>query len=116
MRRSEVRVCEDCGRPLRISSFGLTKGYRRKSCIKCVNIKSRYGISGADFFRMLEDQMHRCLICEEPINDLTARIDHDHSDGQVRSLLCNGCNSGIAHLKHNKEITARAVEYLTKFT
>jgi hypothetical protein len=31
-------------------------------------------------------------------------------------LLCNGCNLAIGHLRHDKEIAYRAVEYLTKHT
>jgi hypothetical protein len=90
--------------------------YFRSKCIKCKNIRDRYKISGAEFFQMLKDQMYTCLICEGPINELTAVVDHCHDDNQVRSLLCSGCNSGIGLLRHNKEIAARAVEYLTKFT
>lgn len=116
MRGSEIRICDDCGRPLSIRSFAMSGKHRRKTCRKCNNIRCRYKITGAQFYKMLEAQMHSCLICEEPINELTARIDHCHSDHEVRSLLCNSCNSAIGFLKHDKEVAARAIEYLVKYT
>lgn len=63
---------------------------------------------------MLDEQLRSCLICELPINEKTAVVDHDHKTGRVRALLCQNCNVGIGHLKHDKEIAHRAVEYLTK--
>lgn len=75
----------------------------------------RYKISGKDFEKMLVEQDYCCLICEGPIDELTAKIDHCHDDQTVRSLLCNGCNTGIGQLKNDKEIAQRVVEYLNKF-
>lgn len=116
----DERVCKDCQFSLPMKAFSSfisrERAYHRHTCIKCTNIQQRYKISGRDFHNMLASQMYRCLICEEPIDELTARIDHCHNDQAVRSLLCNGCNVGIAMMKHDKEITLRAIEYLTKFT
>jgi hypothetical protein len=116
MRGALTRECIDCGWPLPITKFGLVRNWRRTRCNKCHNIAGRYKISGKEFFRMLDNQMNCCLICESPINENNAVIDHCHNTKKVRALLCNGCNLAIGHLRHDKEIAYRAVEYLTKHT
>lgn len=40
-------------------------------------------------------------------------IDHDHSTGNIRGLLCNGCNKALGLFKESKEILIKAKEYLT---
>ena len=39
-------------------------------------------------------------------------VDHNHSTGLVRKLLCNNCNSGIGHLRENYEILFKSIWYL----
>lgn len=112
-----LKECADCGRPLRIKSFRLTgSGNYRSTCTKCQHIRDRYKITGKEFFQMLNNQMMSCLICERSIDELSAVIDHCHNNKKVRALLCHNCNVGIGHFKHDKEITARAVEYLENFS
>ena len=41
-----------------------------------------------------------------------AVIDHDHNTGQIRGLLCGGCNKGIGLLKEDPEILRRATEWV----
>jgi hypothetical protein len=63
---------------------------------------------------MLDEQLHSCLICENPISDKTAVVDHCHGGGNVRALLCGQCNSAIGLLKHLPDVAHRAFEYLQK--
>ena len=112
MRGGKIKECADCGRPLPTGKFELN----RRTCIKCRNIFARYKISGKDFFNMLHDQMFTCLICEDPINENTACVDHCHDDKTVRALLCKRCNIAIGHLRHDAEVAYRSFEYLRKYT
>jgi hypothetical protein len=116
---NSTRECIDCGDVLPMKKFsrvhGGREGYRRKNCIRCRNIKQRYGISGKMFYEMLENQLSSCLICENPINEKTACVDHCHDGKNVRGLLCSNCNTGIGLLAHNKEVAYRAFEYLRFF-
>lgn len=74
---------------------------------------AKYGLTNADFVRELARQRNVCLGCLSPIDENTARIDHDHDTGKVRGLLCDSCNWGIGHLK-TQETMRRVMAYLDR--
>lgn len=59
-----------------------------------------YGITLAEYDLMLVEQGGVCAICGRPPKEgkRTTRlaVDHDHTSGRVRKLLCTGCNLMIA--------------------
>ena len=114
--KGELRQCKDCERVRELAKFRRKEKWREHRCVKCTNIWRRYGITGKEFYAMMEEQLHSCLICEELITEETANIDHCHDNKNVRALLCRLCNLAIGHLRHDKEIASRAVEYLIKHT
>jgi hypothetical protein len=82
----------------------MRKGYR---------LKYSFGISLHDFETMLEAQQNRCAICQGPL-DPWPHLDHDHSTGKVREILCHHCNLAIGNVKDDP-LRARAVaDYLDK--
>lgn len=64
---------------------------------------------------MLARQNGRCAICNrEPFGRWTTfYIDHDHTTGKVRGLLCQKCNAGIGLLMDSIPILFLAIRYLT---
>lgn len=56
----------------------------------------------------------RCDICRgtEPGQYGTWHIDHDHTTGNVRGLLCHYCNVGLGNFKENPASLQNAIEYL----
>ena len=85
--------------------------------------KARYGITKDDYDRMLELQNGKCAICngvETAKHHLTKEVrgmavDHCHTSGQIRGLLCTNCNKLIGHAKDSKEVLQSAIAYLDKF-
>jgi len=77
-------------------------------------LKSKYNISLDDYYRLLERQDYACAICNSPIEagNKSAHIDHCHSSGKVRGVLCHGCNTGIGLLKEDISIMKKAIDYL----
>jgi hypothetical protein len=73
-------------------------------------IKHKYGLAVVDFERMLAEQGGRCAICAETM--AKPCIDHCHSSGRVRGLLCSPCNIGIGHLRDNPARLIAAARYL----
>lgn len=76
--------------------------------------KHRYGISLEEYKEMYKQQGGVCAICLLP-GDFEKRelfVDHCHSTGKVRGLLCRACNHGIGIFKDNINSLIQAVEYL----
>lgn len=74
----------------------------------------RYNITLEEYNELLYKQDNSCAICGEHESNLTKKmhVDHCHTTGKVRGLLCHSCNTGIGHLKEDKNIMLKAMEYL----
>lgn len=73
----------------------------------------KYGLTPDDYEEMLGLQDYRCIICTDFFTlKNRPNIDHNHTTGKVRGLLCNQCNRGIGHLDESIENLARAITYL----
>ena len=71
--------------------------------------KRRYGISYAEYKAMLSKQKNKCLICNT--EDILV-VDHNHKTGEVRGLLCHGCNCAIGLLRDDPSVLQSAITYL----
>lgn len=74
-----------------------------------------YGIDLSEYQTMLEDQGGKCAICgtSEPGHGGNRFcIDHSHTTGKVRGLLCMPCNVAIGHLKDNTQLIKSALNYV----
>lgn len=79
------------------------------------HIKRRYGVTTEDYDRMLSDQNGGCKLCGKPpamTSQITLRlfIDHCHTTGKVRGLLCARCNTGLGFVDQS-EWLSKALEY-----
>ena len=80
-------------------------------------LQSKYGISQKDYLSMMAAQHGRCAICGKHADserDGKLRVDHCHSTGKVRGLLCDACNTGLGKFKDDKNALIAAVEYLSR--
>ncbi len=87
-----------------------------------VRMKKRYGLTVEQFNALLAKQENRCAICRKHFavitgdlksNGLTKPvIDHDHSTGKVRGLLCQHCNSGLGMFDDSVSTIVNAGCYL----
>jgi len=76
--------------------------------------KSKYGMTLECYEKMLKEQDSKCYICgiENQYNGKPLYVDHCHTKGQVRKLLCQHCNSGLGMFKDNPELLIKAADYL----
>jgi hypothetical protein len=67
-----------------------------------------------DFNRHFQIQGGSCKICgtHQATLKRALAVDHDHSTGLFRGLLCSNCNSALGLVDENTETIRRLVEYL----
>lgn len=77
---------------------------RHSDTVRRSRLLGDYGISQADYERMVIEQDGKCKLCgtgEKGRNDRFRywNIDHDHATGEVRGLLCHICNISIGKME-----------------
>lgn len=79
-------------------------------------LKSRYGIDQQQYNDLLEYQKFKCAICKTSSEDKTYlfHVDHCHTTGKVRGLLCAPCNVYLGYIKDCPEIYMNGIEYLNE--
>lgn len=99
-----------------------SKEYYKNNKVK-VNLKNEnnrllreYGITLERRNAMLEHQNHCCAICNRHQNTLKNKlnVDHNHTTGQVRDLLCNPCNQALGYAQESPEILNKMIKYLAR--
>jgi len=96
------KVCIDCKKAYR-------KEYRKKNLRKYW-VQTYDDMTLEKYNEMYKSQNGKCLICGTKKKQLN--IDHCHSTGKVRGLLCFKCNVGIGFFKDNIKILKKAIKYL----
>ena len=71
----------------------------------------RYGITEADYNRMLDQQDGRCAACKNA-HRRRLQVDHCHESGRIRGLLCGNCNSALGHAKDDIIRLRNLIRYL----
>ena len=70
-----------------------------------------YRMTVEDFDKLLLEQNGLCAICLEQMH--LPYVDHCHSTGTIRGLLCHNCNTVLGHAKDNPTILVNAAKYLS---
>ena len=93
---------------------------RNPDACKRSDLKKRFGISLETFNEMKQIQNHVCAICGNPETAIDHRtkklrdlaVDHCHTTGNIRGLLCTRCNTAIGLLQDDVDLLAKAISYL----
>ena len=135
------KTCTICGEVKSIDNFSIInkeKNYRQGECRQCKNkhqtdkrqgtmqetkrtkkkrLKSKYNLSIEQYSEMIILQDSKCKICNNHIDDNKSKVcvDHNHTTGKVRGLLCNHCNSMLGFAKDNIETLKEAIVYLNYY-
>ena len=91
----------------------------RKEQMRRADMERKYGITYEEYQQMHTAQRGLCAICQEPETRLNQNgetyplaIDHDHTSGKVRGLLCAMCNHGLGNFKDSPDLLRKAGDYL----
>lgn len=73
----------------------------------------RYGLPKDEYRRMHDDQGGRCWICRKlPRARFALSVDHCHTTGRVRGLLCGPCNRALGIFDDDVGRLQTAIDYL----
>ena len=79
-------------------------------------LRFRYKLTVDQYDSMEKQQQGLCAICHGPSRDgRRLHVDHDHSTGQVRELLCGACNRAVGYLQESEEIALSLAGYLRRW-
>lgn len=79
------------------------------------NLKQNYGISLEEYTDWCSLQGNKCAICRLPAEHAPKQklyVDHCHTTGLVRGMLCAHCNSLLGYAKDRIETLLEAASYL----
>lgn len=77
-------------------------------------LKKKYNLTVDQWEDMLSKQKGKCAICNVHFLDIKEKlnVDHCHTTGKVRALLCSSCNKMLGNAKDNQDILLKSIEYL----
>lgn len=77
------------------------------------HLKDKFGITEEQYQDLLDKQDGVCALCKKPPEAFkrgySLSVDHCHSEGHIRGLLCFPCNVLV---EKGKEFFKQALEYL----
>ncbi len=124
-KRSECKTCRNIKimserkRNRRAYNGYMTK-WRQKNPDKqhATDIKRNYGLSIEDYNALLVKQEMKCALCDKQHDPSKKRgrlyVDHCHTTGKVRALLCSAHNSMLGYAEDKIEILEKAIAYLKR--
>jgi hypothetical protein len=85
--------------------------------IRAKRFEEKYGMTFAQRDAMYAEQEGNCKVCGTHMTwdhrkANTVHVDHCHTSGEVKGLLCSNCNTASGLLGENPEITAKLTAYL----
>lgn len=124
--------CKDCCRKQQNSNYAKNpEKYRLKaklwrdsnkdkhrSALRRCELKRKYKITPEIYARLLSDQNGVCAICSKAQDSFQKvfAVDHSHSTGRIRGLLCSRCNTSLGLIRENHSVALKMAEYIIKHT
>lgn len=115
------KSCKHCHRLVAKDNYysGIQRHRRRylenRDTIREKVIFKKYRLTSEQYLEMLHEQGGVCAICcRPPSPKRKLAVDHCHSSGVVRGLLCSNCNSMIGLASDSPSVLSAAIDYLQK--
>lgn len=102
--------CLDCMKA-RSAKFRKLFPEKAEKSVRSSQLKKKYGLTPAEYDLLFSSQKGLCAICGE-LSDRRLDVDHCHTSGKIRALLCRYCNLGIGNFKDSIYKLLKAVDYL----
>jgi hypothetical protein len=89
-----------------------SKAQGKYTADKDYRLQKKFGIGLNEYNNMLSKQNNSCVICEQQL--ILPQVDHCHTTGKVRGLLCMHCNTALGKFKDDTATLQRAINYLNQ--
>lgn len=119
--------CKSCDKPKRQTYYqNHKKDYKERTRKwaknnrekrKDLKMKYRYRVSETEYSDLFKLQNGVCKICKEfklPKNKTRLVLDHCHTTGKVRGLLCDKCNKALGFFEDKINLLDEAIKYLNE--
>lgn len=118
------KVCTICRKKKPLVAFE----DRRNQCKECRTSKYEYcrkkyyyriyfGLTPEEYdniySRLFKKQEGKCYLCEK--SDIVLRLDHNHTTGKIRKLLCEDCNLFTGRIEKDLDFVSKVISYIRKF-
>jgi hypothetical protein len=93
------------------------KKYRQRPGVnRRQSLISKYGITPEEYDALFAAQGFACAVCltTAPETKTKWHLDHNHSTGRVRGVLCHHCNLMLGNAKDTPSVLRAAAAYLEK--
>ncbi|MFJ9705658.1 endonuclease domain-containing protein [Streptomyces sp. NPDC101234] len=116
---ARTAICSVCGpTPIRRHQSaagrpGEQSGWRCRTAERAREWARQYGLDMATVLEILERQQRACAICGRCVAE-RFYIDHCHTTGVVRGILCSNCNTALGLLGEDADRMEAAIAYLKR--
>lgn len=107
-------ACRDCS-AITSKEWHINNPAKRKD----KNLFWHFGITLAQYSKMLAAQNNVCKICKNPETFKNTKgivkhlaVDHNHTTNKIRGLLCQSCNHALGFIKENFEHALNLAKYI----
>lgn len=102
-----MKRCKHCN-----ELVGKTRG---AACQVCKDGIFRYKLNRLQQIQLYESQNRKCRLCDIELNMFVGHrggfVDHCHSTGKIRGILCNRCNTIVGGLESHQNLE-RILNYI----
>lgn len=128
-----MRTCTGCKKTKNNEEFYMSRGKYKSPCKACCRKKYHkikntewykeqylrasllraYNITLEERNELTQKQGNKCGICtREFCKEIGPYVDHCHTTGKVRGILCSKCNLILGQIKDNIQIAKNIIKYL----
>ena len=76
-------------------------------------LRRKYGLTHEQYLEKRKAQNEKCPICSNPIG--VGAVDHNHTTGKIRDILCRYCNCWIGFIEKNPSLVKPMINYLKRW-
>lgn len=125
--------CKDCKVVLALENAMFKGHYLQTRCKPCWSVKHaslpsrstearkaqyvewKFGVTIEEFNRKVALQSGGCAICKKPCDvRKNLAIDHNHTTGAIRDLLCHRCNVVLGLVEEDELLFLEMIDYLKR--